>query len=237
MRLGVLVLMGLGLALAVPQVGDAKRHAMPHLSISEARYQLNRADQGAAAAHPDLLSWRIYGCRRIARAVVNCAEDDRYAAGTNGFSVSNTCSARWTIVVDRAGTVRFHAGTSSCRADQSVPAPTAPTVTTPAATIPAATTPAPVAPLPVVTTPTPPPPFACATELGVIRENDCPPADLANPPVDFCTTHECIASFANGHGTAVQCKDGMWSMSGGIQGACSYHGGESSNPPGPPPVY
>jgi hypothetical protein len=26
-------------------------------------------------------------------------------------------------------------------------------------------------------------------------------------------------------------------MSGGIRGACSYHDGESSNPPGPPPIY
>jgi hypothetical protein len=35
----------------------------------------------------------------------------------------------------------------------------------------------------------------------------------------------------------VQCNDGDWSMSGGIQGACSHHAGESSNPPGPPPIY
>ena len=236
-RLGVLVLISVGLVLAVPQAGHASRHATPYLSISEARYQLNRADQGVAVTHPDYLSWRIYGCRRIARSVVNCAQDDRYAAGTNGFSVSNTCSARWTITVGRAGTVRFHAGTASCRADQSVPATTTPATTPPPTTTPATTTPAPVAPQPVVTTPTQPPPFVCDTEAGVVRENDCPPADLANPPVDFCTTHECIASFANGHGTAVQCKDGMWSMSGGIQGACSGHGGESSNPPGPPPVY
>lgn len=56
---------------------------------------------------------------------------------------------------------------------------------------------------------------------------------------DFCATHECIANFYNGNGYIVQCADGMWSHSGGIQGACSYHGGETSNVyTGPaPPSY
>ena len=43
----------------------------------------------------------------------------------------------------------------------------------------------------------------------------------------FCATHTCISSFASGHGYIVQCNDGMWSHSGGVQGACSGHGGES----------
>lgn len=44
-------------------------------------------------------------------------------------------------------------------------------------------------------------------------------------PADFCTTHTCIASFAEGHGTIVQCADGEWSHSGGLPGVCSRHGG------------
>jgi hypothetical protein len=88
-----------------------------------------------------------------------------------------------------------------------------------------------------ITTSTTAPTFSCPTESGVTRENDCPPPDPANPPADFCTTHQCIDSFYNGRGNAVQCNDGEWSMSGGIQGTCSYHGGDSSNPPGPPPNY
>jgi hypothetical protein len=44
-------------------------------------------------------------------------------------------------------------------------------------------------------------------------------------PADFCTTHQCIASFAEGHGTIVQCADGEWSHSGGLPGVCSRHGG------------
>lgn len=44
--------------------------------------------------------------------------------------------------------------------------------------------------------------------------------------VQFCTTHTCIPNFANGNGYIVQCVDGEWSHSGGLSGACSYHGGE-----------
>ena len=44
----------------------------------------------------------------------------------------------------------------------------------------------------------------------------------------FCSTHTCIAYFPNGRGTIVQCVDGEWSHSGGIQGACSYHRGETA---------
>ena len=42
----------------------------------------------------------------------------------------------------------------------------------------------------------------------------------------FCSTHSCITNFPNGNGTIVQCNDGEWSHSGGLSGACSYHGGE-----------
>jgi len=44
----------------------------------------------------------------------------------------------------------------------------------------------------------------------------------------FCSTHKCIAYFPHGRGTIVQCVDGEWSHSGGIQGACSYHRGETA---------
>jgi hypothetical protein len=47
-----------------------------------------------------------------------------------------------------------------------------------------------------------------------------------NANARFCLTHHCIGNFGNGHGTIVQCNDGEWSHSGGLPGACSYHGGE-----------
>lgn len=44
-----------------------------------------------------------------------------------------------------------------------------------------------------------------------------------------CNGHPCIGDWqrekAEG-GTVVQCQDGTWSHAGGIQGACSHHGGE-----------
>jgi hypothetical protein len=41
----------------------------------------------------------------------------------------------------------------------------------------------------------------------------------------FCDRHACIDTFAEGSGSVVQCSDGMWSHSGGVQGACSGHDG------------
>jgi hypothetical protein len=52
-----------------------------------------------------------------------------------------------------------------------------------------------------------------------------------DPPVatdispDFCANHNCIPNYPNGNGSTVQCSDGSYSHSGGVQGACSHHGG------------
>lgn len=55
-----------------------------------------------------------------------------------------------------------------------------------------------------------------------------PPSDGAGDPSSdpyFCDTHDCIPNYPNGNGYTVQCADGSYSQSGGIQGACSHHGG------------
>jgi hypothetical protein len=52
---------------------------------------------------------------------------------------------------------------------------------------------------------------------------DPPAASDVSP--DFCSTHDCIPNYPNGNGSTVQCSDGSYSQSGGIQGACSHHGG------------
>ena len=65
-----------------------------------------------------------------------------------------------------------------------------------------------------------------ASELSSAHPPAPPPPEP--PPVEsasFCDTHPCIDNFDEGNGYPVQCNDGMWSQSGGIQGACSYHGG------------
>ena len=46
-----------------------------------------------------------------------------------------------------------------------------------------------------------------------------------NPPQTFCYIKYCIPNFWNGRGYVVMCADGMFSKSGGIWGACNYHGG------------
>jgi hypothetical protein len=46
-----------------------------------------------------------------------------------------------------------------------------------------------------------------------------------DPDAAFCQTHDCIGDFDNEPGSVVQCADGSYSHAGGIQGACSHHGG------------
>ncbi|HLZ57102.1 MAG TPA: hypothetical protein VKR06_09160 [Ktedonosporobacter sp.] len=52
-----------------------------------------------------------------------------------------------------------------------------------------------------------------------------PGNDIYSPPSDFCGHFGCIANFWNGSGYVIECSDGMYSLSGGRRGACSWHGG------------
>jgi hypothetical protein len=45
------------------------------------------------------------------------------------------------------------------------------------------------------------------------------------PPPNVPPGGTTIPNYPNGHGYTVQCADGTYSQSGGIQGACSHHGG------------
>lgn len=41
----------------------------------------------------------------------------------------------------------------------------------------------------------------------------------------FCEEHRCEGEFTTEDGTVAECGDGSYSHAGGIEGACSYHGG------------
>jgi hypothetical protein len=69
--------------------------------------------------------------------------------------------------------------------------------------------------------PKPPPPRLKRSYGSDYPDPYLPPSDAGG----FCATHDCIPNFDNGSGYVVQCEDGTWSHSGGIQGACSWHGG------------
>jgi hypothetical protein len=63
--------------------------------------------------------------------------------------------------------------------------------------------------------------YAGSHDLGPDPYGSLPPPESApyNPDGDN------IPNYENGNGYRVQCNDGMYSQSGGIQGACSGHGG------------
>jgi hypothetical protein len=62
-------------------------------------------------------------------------------------------------------------------------------------------------------------------ERGPSEGSPSAPAPQTAGSAAFCSTHRCIASFDEGHGTIVQCADGEWSHSGGEPGVCNRHGG------------
>jgi hypothetical protein len=138
---------------------------------------------------------------------------------------------------EHASSVRAAAGDSAGPAETSTP-------TTPAAIATATATPRAVAPKPSpkptpkpTPRPTPKPkpkptpkPAAlstCGAPANPWGYNFCGRGSyIYSPAASVCAYFHCIDNFGNGVGYMVQCNDGMYSMSGGRRGACSYHGGE-----------
>lgn len=119
---------------------------------------------------------------------------------------------------------------SATDAPSGTPAPPAAalaTATSPAAPPPAATT------APRVTTPAPvrsaaPALSLCGAPPNPYGFNFCGRGHLiyaSQLPDGICGYFACIGNFFNGTGYLVECRDGQYSMSGGKQGACSYHQG------------
>jgi hypothetical protein len=89
------------------------------------------------------------------------------------------------------------------------------------------TTSAPTHAAPTTHSAPPPPAFNyCGAPPNPWHYNFCGGSLITAPASAVCTYFACIPNFRNGVGYMVECNDGMYSMSGGRQGACSYHGGE-----------
>jgi hypothetical protein len=72
--------------------------------------------------------------------------------------------------------------------------------------------------------------YANSHDLGPEADETLPPGGPGTPeppsiPDPPNTSEGNIPNYENGNGYRVQCEDGMYSQSGGIQGACSGHGG------------
>ena len=48
---------------------------------------------------------------------------------------------------------------------------------------------------------------------------------IFNPPTDFCTFFSCVTTFNNGTSYVVECRDGLFSATGGSKSTCSGHNG------------
>jgi hypothetical protein len=101
------------------------------------------------------------------------------------------------------------------------------------------------APTPTTQSPEPPPPATtqapttqAATTQAAQQKSTCGApsnpygynfcgtgGDITSPASDVCSYFNCIDYFSHGHGYMIECRDGKYSMSGGISGACSSHHG------------
>jgi hypothetical protein len=75
-------------------------------------------------------------------------------------------------------------------------------------------------------TPTPKPVNLCGAPSNPFGYNFCSGPLIYAPAAGVCAYFACIPNFPKGKGYMVECNDGMYSMSGGRSGACSYHQGE-----------
>jgi hypothetical protein len=113
--------------------------------------------------------------------------------------------------------------TTPAQIAQSTPTPTLTPTPTPSIT--PTLTPAPLPPPPAIPPP-PAPKDLCGAPNNPWGYNFCGGATITSPPAAFCQYFPCIGNFWNGRGYVIECNDGMYSKSGGIQGSCSYHHGD-----------
>ena len=141
------------------------------------------------------------------------------AACGEATGTGSTTSSSSPLAVGGGDTGTSSSSTTTAPTAAPTAAPTPPPTATPAPT----PTPTPV--------PTQPPPTAapvadtCGAPQNPWGYGFCSGSTISNPPGNFCSYFSCISNFWNGRGYVEQCKDGMFSKSGGISGSCSYHGG------------
>lgn len=87
--------------------------------------------------------------------------------------------------------------------------------------------PAPLAPTPAPRA-APAPASGCDAAANPWGYTFCGGNPISSPPTSFCSVFPCIPSFWNQtNGYVMQCRDGLFSHSGGVRGSCSSHGGNA----------
>ena len=150
---------------------------------------------------------------------------------SSGAAIPGSTSAKPSTSPAAATTTRPVSAAPTSHAAALPPAPTTATTTRPAAPPP----PAPTTKAPPPKQPTQAPTSqrsTCGAPSNPYGYNFCGDGSyVTGPPGDICDYFDCIDNFWHGRGYMVECNDGTYSMSGGLRGACSDHGGEDQ------PVY
>ena len=176
------------------QKGAARWAASKRLALANDPLNLLAVDSSAnrQKGDADAATWlpanKAYRCAYVARQLAVKLKYALWATSAERGAMQRVLSICPTMRLPAAGSRPVNLDTTRDPA----PAPESPPTSTPTLHTTTSITP--------TSDPTPPPPATTPTPAG------------------FCDTHACIPSFASGHGTIVQCNDGLWSQSGGIPG-------------------
>jgi hypothetical protein len=181
--------------------------ASPVVAAFESVQDAKRAIRHLENQDPTIDGFAIRGCTRFSSVKIKCGVSDHGQRSTTKLGTYNY-ECQFTVVVRLRGQYLYaHGSHATCQTQTVVP---------PASQAPM---PAPT-PTTTITTPSPPPPPAPTptTTEGVGSY------DHSGDAI-FCATRICIGSFTTEPGYVVECYDGTYNHAGGIQGACSGHGG------------
>jgi len=156
----------------------------------------------------------LTGCYRSSRTRVICS-----AYSDAGDDI--TCTLRiavWTTSTNSRGYYSRRSRSYDAKCSSSAPSAPAPQVPTAPSSPTVPTVPSVPAPTPTAST--------CGAPSNPWGYTFCGGTPVYSAPSTFCSYFNCIASFwQSTNGYVIQCADGTYSHSGGVQGSCSYHGG------------
>jgi hypothetical protein len=152
------------------------------------------------------------------------------------WGLTGAIAVVWLVIVIGASAAN-NGQTNGVQTASASPATQVAAALTPTSTLPPSPMPTPIPVAPKATQAPPPaatqPPIprvvnTCGAPQNPWGYNFCGGNFITAPPPNFCSYFACIPSFWNQtKGYVDECLDGKYSHSGGRQGACSYHGGES----------
>lgn len=213
-----------GAHVTIGRRGVRKTVGIPGTGLYYTAQSGRRPHGGGAARRASPLVWLVIAGGAIALVVALVAASTHRSTGTQALTAVGSASPPASAPASTAATAAPVVATA-VPTSAAAPQPTAVPTQAPATAPPPPLSVATVVPT-IVPTPTPPV-DTCGAPSNPWGYNLCQGKLVYTPPASFCDVFNCIGSFwDHRNGYVDECADGTYSHSGGVRGACSYHGGE-----------